>query len=84
MEANLYTFEIDASIASRFLLMAGVGLPARRPTCLIELQEHVIRTFGAGAPERTEQINKTLYHLAWDLYRWSDAVNRPIRRFAGV
>lgn len=84
MDANTYTLALTPEIASRFLLVAGVGMPARRETCLLELQQHVIKTFGQGAPERTEQINKALFRLVWDYEGWADATGQPIRRFAGV
>lgn len=82
--ANQYTAELSPEIASRFLLIAGVGMPARRATCLLELQQHVTQTFGQGAPKRTEQINKALYGLVWDWYHWADATGQRIVRFAGV
>lgn len=84
MEHNQYTAEISPEIASRFLMIAGVGMPARRATCLLELQLHVHKTFHNGAPKRTEQINKTLYSLVDDWYHWADATGQPVVRFAGV
>lgn len=84
MDSNTYTLALTPEIASRFLLSSGVGLPARRETCLLELQRHVIKTFGQCAPKRAEQINKALFRLVWDYETWADATGKPIRRFAGV
>jgi endonuclease III len=84
-DANQYTAELSPELASRFLLIAGVGLPARRATCLLELQQHVIRTFGQGAPARTEKINRDLYSLVTDWYHWADTkAGLFVRRFAGI
>lgn len=80
--ANHYTAELSTELASRFLLIAGVGMPARRATCLLELQQHVIKVFGNGAPKRTEQINKALYGLVWDWYHVSSDTGQPIRRLS--
>lgn len=82
--ANHYTAELSPELASRFLMIAGVGVPARRATCLIELQQHVHRTFYRGAPKRTEEINKALYSLVWDWYHWASDTGQPIHRMASL
>lgn len=82
--ANHYTAELSPELASRFLLMAGVGLHALRATCLMELQQHVYRTFHRGAPKRTEEINKALYALVWDWYHWASDTGQPVRRLASL
>jgi hypothetical protein len=81
MDANTYTLAIAPEVASRFLLIAGIGMPARRETCLLELQLHVIRVFGE---ERAEKINRTLYNLVCDYEGWLDATGAPMRRCATV
>lgn len=81
---NLYTAELSPELATRFLMAAGIGMPARRATCLLELQQHVTRTFSNGAPKRTAEINRALYSLVWDWYHWSEDTGRKVTRFAGV
>lgn len=75
-DTSHYTEILSAELASRFLLMAGVGIPARRATNLLELQQHVLKTFGNEAPERAQQINRALYFLVWDWYHWSHDTGR--------
>lgn len=79
---NAYTAELAPELASRFLLLAGVGMPARRSTCLLELQQHVHRTFNQGAPQQAERINKVLYTLVNEWYHWADATGRKLARFS--
>jgi hypothetical protein len=80
-DSNTYTMELSPEIASRFLLISGIGMPASRATCLLELQEYVIKMFGE---ERAEKINRSLFRLVWDYETWADATGVPIRRFAGI
>ncbi|MEU3986131.1 hypothetical protein AB0F77_39745 [Streptomyces sp. NPDC026672] len=84
MDANEYTAEMTPELASRFLLAVGIGLPARRATCLLELQQHITRTFGGGAPKRVEQINRNLLAVVRDWYFHADVTGQPLRRFQGI
>lgn len=82
MEANHYSAELSPELASRFLLAVGIGLPARRATCLMELQQHITRTFAAGAPKRTEQMNRNLNSIVWDWFYACEVTGQPVRRLA--
>lgn len=79
---NEYTMNIDAATVSRFLLAVGIGLPARRDSCLMELHQHIVRTFGDN--RRTQQITHNLMMMVRDLYHWKDATGQQMTRCATV
>ncbi|ATN93753.1 hypothetical protein SEA_ABT2GRADUATEX2_14 [Streptomyces phage Abt2graduatex2] len=81
-KANEYTMNIDAATVSRFLLAVGIGLPARRDSCLLELHQHIIRTFGDN--QRTRRITHNLMLKVRDLYHWKAETGQTITRCVTV
>ena len=59
-------------------------MPARRNTCLLELQQRVTELFGRGAPERAEQINRALRTSVMDWYYGCEVQGQQVRRLPGI